>query len=281
MGGPELGLDSLSLVELLTALESTFDLELERSIWAEQQGLSLGHLIDRIEALSPSEATPQVVPASSEPEARTTEQRAWAMPARLARAARSLHSRRDYLVLERELELPTPAIEADASIEVRLARASDVAGIERIFGPRRGERNAGELRQRIEAGYLCLGAWRDGQWAGIDYLSAGRHRHGFLNLEVAPGEGHVYAFGLHEGARFRGLGVGLKLLAASIDLAREQGYRRQFTIVEHDNERMLSASVQIFGFRVVGQLSCNRIAGRTRTSGQVHGLPLEGRTLFL
>jgi len=194
---------------------------------------------------------------------------------------RQIRSRQEYLILERDLQLTVVHPPTRVNVEVRRVRPEDVAGVATLFGPRRGARNVTELGERLAAGYHCLGAWVDGRWAAIDYVTDQRHWHGFLRLAVVPAPGHVYGFGLHEAPRLQGLGVGLTLLAASIDLARSRGYRRQFTIVERGNQRMLSASVQIFGFRVAGQLVRGTVAGISRTTGGLGDAPLRGRELIL
>lgn len=202
-------------------------------------------------------------------------------PRGLRLSAPSVGAHRKYVVLERDLSLPLEDVPSTRSIEVRAAHREDAAGIASLFGPKRGQRNVAELTKRIDAGVLCLGAWIDGKWAGIDYVTEARHWHGFLHLAIEPAAGHVYAYGLHEGEEWKGLGVGLALIAKSIELSQRSGYRRQYTIVERDNERMLSAAGQIFQFRPVGELESRGIGRFVRTTGRVQGQALRGSALAL
>lgn len=262
-------------------------MEFETALWVEQQALTIEHLIARIGALAPvavlsgTSGFGETDPTAVDGEDSASRGRRGRVLRRALALGRQIRSRQEYLILERDLGQTVVHPPSRVSVDVRPVRPEDVPGVAELFGPRRGARNVTELGERLAAGYHCLGAWVDGRWAAIDYVTDQRHWHGFLRLTVVPAPGHVYGFGLHEAPRLQGLGVGLTLLAASIELARSQGYRRQFTIVERGNQRMLSASAQIFGFRVVGQLVRGTLAGISRTTGGLGDAPIRGRELIL
>lgn len=61
----------------------------------------------------------------------------------------------------------------------------------------------------------------------------------------------------------RGRGIGLALLAYSLRVSRELGFRAQLTAVRQDNQPMLAACVQLLGFRQIGHARRTRILGFT------------------
>lgn len=90
-----------------------------------------------------------------------------------------------------------------------------------------------------------------------------------------------YGGELWEHAEFRGKGVGMSLLAASLAKAKKAGYLRQVTIVKAHKTKMLSAAVQLYGFEKTGTISVHRLLRRPFSIWQKGGKSGYSRTLAM
>lgn len=54
--GPEVGLDSLGLMEFLAALEEKFGVEFPDSLWSDRRQFTLGRLVDHLVSMRPDAA---------------------------------------------------------------------------------------------------------------------------------------------------------------------------------------------------------------------------------
>jgi GNAT superfamily N-acetyltransferase len=96
---------------------------------------------------------------------------------------------------------------------------------------------------------------------------------------VSPGA--CYAFFLSEAPDARGRGIGLALAAYSFAVARQRGFRTQFTHVWDGNNAMLAAATQLLGFRMIGSALRWHVLGATRWSWQVDGTRRSGSRLVM
>jgi GNAT superfamily N-acetyltransferase len=110
-----------------------------------------------------------------------------------------------------------------------------------------------------------------------------------LDLLSATGEDEVtirqpdacFGYWLTEAPAARGRGIGLALVAYSLPVARDRGFRAQLAWVAEDNTAMLAAATQLLGFRSVGTASRLRVLGLTRWSWDVRGRSGRGPRLVL
>jgi GNAT superfamily N-acetyltransferase len=123
----------------------------------------------------------------------------------------------------------------------------------------------------------------------IALVAVDRNRIVALDLLSATGEeeveveqpGACFGYWLTEAPAARGRGIGLALVAYSLVVARERGFRTQVTWVAEDNSAMLAAATQLLGFRSIGTASRLRLLGLTRWSWDVRGRRGRGGQLVL
>lgn len=85
-------------------------------------------------------------------------------------------------------------------------------------------------------------------------------------LEYQLDEGTCCGVDLYEQPSYQRQGIGLSLLIASLVEAKRLAFRRQTTIVEATNLRMLSATTHLLGFEHIGRIQTARVFGRPRST---------------
>jgi acyl carrier protein/GNAT superfamily N-acetyltransferase len=278
LGELGLGLDSLGLVKLLTAVEATFGVDLPDDIWVARGPLSIADLAELVaaapvwEAPAPAEVrTPSVIRGRME----TAEQAlageglahraAWAGLRVLAPVKQFAFGYSRNLVLERPLDdVTTAPIEPPPGIDLRRYQPGDegrLAGLWPGFAERHGRRF---LDRSLREGAIALVAVEGGRIVALDLLSGT----GEEEVDVEQ-PGACFGYWLTEAPAARGRGIGLALVAYSLPVARWLGFRTQVTWVAEDNTAMLAAATQLLGFRSIGTASRLRLPGYTLWSWNV------------
>jgi acyl carrier protein/GNAT superfamily N-acetyltransferase len=289
LGDLGVGLDSLALVKLLTAVEATFGVDVPDDVWTARGPLSVDVLAD-IVAEAPKRADAVGAPAEP-PLVRGRMERAeqalagrglvhraaWTAVRLAAPAKRFVFGSIRTHVLERRLEdaSPLPA-EAPPGIVLREYVAGDEDGLTGLwpaFAERHGRRT---LRRSLRDGAIALVAAEGNRIVALDLVSAT----GEADVRVEQPDA-CFGYWLTEAPAARGRGIGLALVAYSLRVARERGFRTQLTWVADDNTAMLAAATQLLGFRSVGTASRLRLLGLTRWSWEVDGRKGRGRRLVL
>jgi acyl carrier protein len=284
LGGQGLGLDSLGLVEFVTALENRFQIELPDDLWTEREKLSIRHCA---ELIAKSGVTMSLVAQAYEPipNQRSTIGLSWSEKATssirelgIVRGIAWMVGRvglhiADWFYLRQKNYILTADLTRQSvprqtsSIDLILREVSADDG--RAFGEFcssvvyrtiANRRMSMELfRKRLSAGYVCLGAWHDDILVGVSWLSDEGYKCAVTGLQLYWPNESCYAMELFEHPEHVSKGVGLALLGYSLAVAKERGYRKQVTMVLSRNVRMLSAAVQLFGFVKVGEINTTRI----------------------
>jgi GNAT superfamily N-acetyltransferase/acyl carrier protein len=267
----ELGLDSLAMVSFLTALERDFGVALEDVIWVERGRLTLGYVVDLVCRGRPGAVAPEGAPAAlpgrpvrsaaSESgsadgyEPRTSEFDPRQRLPPLRRLRRIVIGRIRFCLLRCELTERLPECAASIDLQIR-----EIAGDDpRLNVPWVSGRHERELWTR--EGHMCLTAWHGSELAGAVWLSTtGTTSDSPIRIRTAPGS--CYGFLLDENPSLRGHGVGLVLLAHSLRDAYRRGFRRQWTLVDAKNRKMLLVVTQMFGFEKLGEIDQYRLLGR-------------------
>jgi acyl carrier protein/GNAT superfamily N-acetyltransferase len=290
LGELGLGLDSLGLVKLLTAVEATFAIDLPDDIWIARGPLSLADLADLVAAAPEREApAPVEVRALSVIRGRmeraehalagggVAHRAALVVLRMLAPVKQFAFAYSRNFVLERRLDdITTAPIEAPPGIDLRRYAPGDegrLAGLWPAFAERHGRRFLG---QSLREGAIALVAANGSRIVALDLLS----RNGGEEVEVEQPDA-CFGYWLTEAPTARGRGIGLALVAYSLLVARECGFRAQLTWVAEDNTAMLAAATQLLGFRSIGTASRLRLLGLTRWSWDVRGRRGRGRQLVL
>jgi acyl carrier protein/GNAT superfamily N-acetyltransferase len=290
LGELGLGLDSLGLVKLLTAVEAAFAVDLPDDIWVARGPLSIADLAELVaaapetEARAPAEVrAPSVVRGRMEraeqvlAEGGVAQRSAWVALRMLAPVKQFAFGYSRNLVLERRLDDVTKApIEPPPGIDLRRYEPGDegrLAGLWPAFAERHGRRF---LRRSLREGAIALVAAEGSRIAALDLLSGT----GEEEVEVEQPNA-CFGYWLTEAPTARGRGIGLALVAYSLLVARESGFRTQLTWVAEDNAAMLAAATQLLGFHSIGTASRLRFAGYTHWAWAIRDRRGRGRRLVL
>lgn len=272
--------DSLSLVQLVTAIEVKFQTELPDTIWMDRDGLTLDRLIEAVEKSGPigkKPVHPVVTPKREEPTRSEAAQSklmkvVYAMRERgliggtrwaLARFGRfiapRLYQRIDRVVLERDLSRVIPSHTPAVPLEIREATEADAPALSAFFATFHRKMDEDFLRHRLRHGYFCFIASHQGTLVGMTWVSTAGDRCVFTGLQLQMLPGACYAFELYERAAYGGKGVGLALLSQGLLEAKQRGFARQISWVDVSNTKMLSAAIHMFDFVKVGSIRTTRL----------------------
>lgn len=290
LGELGVGLDSLALVNLLTAVEAAFQVELSDDIWTERGPLSVNDLAEIVRSTRPAPSQASSVQADSallHGRMEQLEQRlrrrgavgraAWTAVRVGAPVRRFLFVRTRHLVLERRLDNGIPAeLSAPSGIEFRLVAPAETPDLSGLWAPAHARRMTKVFQREVDRGAIALVASEAGRIVAVDLLSGA----GGLEVEVTS-PGACFGFLLAEARAARGRGIGLALATYSFRVARELGFRAQLTHVWDGNTAMLAAATQLLGFRIVGTARRTRLLGVSRWSWEIAGKGGRGPRLVL
>ena len=288
LGELGLGLDSLALVNLLTAAEASFGVELPDDIWTARGPLSIAGLAEIIRGTPAAAAA--APPAHADPvlhgRLERVEERlgrygpfgraAWAAVRVTAPAARFLYSSTRHLLLERPLDEPIPELPASRGVELRPLAAADLPGLAKLWAPVHARRSRRALERLLGGGAVALVACEQGRVVALDVISPS----GGEEVEVVRPDACFGAY-LTEAREARGRGIGLALAAYSFEIACERGFRVQLSHVWEGNSAMLASATQLLGFRRIGVARRRCVAGTTRWSWEEGGRRRSGPRLVL
>ena len=288
LGELGVGLDSLALVNLLAAVEDVFTVELPDDIWTARGPLSLNDLVDIVAMTptaaapsSPADRTPLVLHGRMERLEYALGRRglagraAWGAVRFAAPAKRFLFSRTRHILLERRLDGLT-SLAPPSGVDLRPSRPGDEAGIADLWTPVHARRSRLVVERALRRGAIALVAVEGSRIMALDLVSA----NGDDDVAIVRPDA-CYGFFLTEARDARGRGIGLALVAFSLRVARERGFRVQLTHVWEGNTTMLAAATQLLGFRPIGIARRLRVAGLTQWSWQVGGKRGRGTRLRL
>ena len=290
LGELGVGLDSLALVNLLSAVEAAFRVELSDDIWTERGPLSVNDLAEIVRSTRPAAAptlSAQGDSAALHGRMEQLEQRlrrrgsagraAWAAIRMAAPARRFLFARTQHVLLERRLdEEISTEIAPPPGIEFRLLLPGERPDLSDLWAPVHARRMTKVFQREVDRGAIALVASVGHRVVAVDLLSGS----GGLDVEVnSPGV--CFGFLLAEARAARGRGIGLALAAYSFRVARERGFRTQLTHVWKGNTAMLAEATQLLRFRIVGSARRMRVLGISRWSWQIRGKRGRGPLLVL
>jgi acyl carrier protein/GNAT superfamily N-acetyltransferase len=288
LGELGVGLDSLALVRLLTAVEADFGVDIPDDVWTDRGPLSISDLADIVTEAPKREA---VVVAAEPTLVRGRMERAesalagggvahraaWAGARLLGPVKQFAFGYSRNFVLERRLDdLAGMQVEPPPEIALRAYVPEDegsLAGLWPGFAERHGR---SFLRRSLQEGATALIAVEESRIVALGLMSAA----GEEEVDVGRSDA-CYGYWLTEAPAARGRGIGLALVAYSLRVARERGFQAQLTWVAEDNTAMLAAATQLLGFRSIGTASRLRVLGLTRWSWQVGGRRGRGKRLVL
>ncbi len=283
LGDLGVGLDSLALVKLLTAVEGRFGVDVPDDVWTARGPLSVeglaGIVAEAPERDGPAAEETTLVRGRMERAEHAlagggaAHRAAWAAVRLAAPAKQFVFARSRTFVLERRLGDAIP-VEPPPGIVLReYAGDGDLSGLWPSFAERHGRRF---LRRQVQEGAIALVAAEGDRIVALDLLSAT----GEDEVRVEQ-PGVCFGYWLTEAPEARGRGIGLALVAYSLGVARERGFRSELTWVADDNAAMLAAATQLLGFRSVGTASRLHVLGFTLWSWDIDGRRGRGPKLVL
>lgn len=293
LGQIGVALDSLAIVQLVTAIEAAFGVELPDDVLANRGSLSLGELVDLVAGSSPERepaATPPALDLTLPPphhrmerlrhrlEARGLPGQLLWTAARLAwPPARFMFARSRHFILERPVRASEQAMvepPPGVTLQEGIPAGADLSGLWPDFVEKRSRRL---VERWLREGAWSLAALEGERVVALDLLSAA----GYDEIELRAERLACWGLYLVEAPAVRGRGIGLALLAYSLQSASDRGFCAQLTSVRDDNRPMIAACMQILGFRRLGTATRTRMLGATRWSWEVEGRTGRGRRLTL
>ncbi len=288
LGASGLGLDSLGLVQFVSSLEKHFGVEIPEDIWFDRGVLTIRNFVEiiresRTERIGYSPRSISEVmdflPANTSyawkirkafTHAGVQEGMRWIWKRAMGKIQPLFYHPVSHVILLRDLTTEIPAVApSEGGLVVRETPFLSEGEVADLW-PRRDRRTMTQLmRQRARAGYICLTAWRENEIVGIDWLSLSGDFDSSTGLEITTADGCCYAMNLYE--KYRGQGIGLALLAASLEEGRRRGCTIQVTIVQESNTRMMSVATQMFGFRQIGSIRTRRFLGQATSTWKKDG----------
>jgi acyl carrier protein/GNAT superfamily N-acetyltransferase len=289
LGELGVGLDSLALVKLLTAVEATFGVDIPDDVWTDRGPLTVDALAEIVAEAPKREAGVSVPTQNTLRRGRMeraehalaggglAHRAAWQLLRLLAPVKELAFGYSRTFVLERRLDdLVAMPIEPPPGIVLRPYMPEDedgLAGLWPAFAEPHGRRF---LRRMLRQGAIALVAAEGRRIVALDLLSATGEDEVTIRQPDA-----CFGYWLTEAPAARGRGIGLALVAYSLPVARDRGFRAQLAWVAEDNTAMLAAATQLLGFRSVGTASRLRVLGLTRWSWDVRGRSGRGPRLVL
>ena len=298
LGAEGLGLDSLGTVEFLTALEGSLEIRFPDEFWSRGPR-TLGDIVDFVAAARARAPDVSRTPAAPSPRppaahghgpdlvAEALREQGWWRGLRwtaerfVEHYGRFLYARQHQVILQRNFAgAPLPAVPAAVPLEFRTATPDDAAALSG-FWPRHSDYWLRLLRERFANGSHCFVALHEGKIVGIDWVSGKRADTAMIGLRVEMLPGSCVGENLFEHQDHRRRGIGLALLAFSLQESRRLGYARQVTLVSAWNQRMLVTAVQLLGFQPIGEIVTTWRLAQPRTSWRVGDRTGVGGTLVL
>ncbi|MEW6511264.1 MAG: acyl carrier protein [Bacteroidota bacterium] len=274
-----LGLDSLALLNFLTAVEKRFGVELPDSIWAQKDDLTIRKFADLVRvgggtlAVAPASPAVQDVGDTGYDGGAVSVSPFWHALARIMRME-------TFYLLARDLRAgsipqPHPAI----PLTLREGTLDDLPALRGFWPADKQERKEQRFRERLAKGFTPLTAWRDSEILGIDWISATGDFEPNTGLNIVTSSGTAYGFDLYE--KHQGLGAGFALLCRSLHECVTRGFSRQVTLVSGNNVRMLNVATRLAGYEHAGSVRTWKLGKRRISLWRSRGTQGIGGTMIV
>lgn len=281
-----LGLDSLALLESITALENRFEIEIPETIWVDQGRLTFNDLVGLIAKSLGDRELPTLAPAhnavATGPMARpesawgkltaTAQHRgvlpalSWAATKIVAKFVRLLYQKVRFYILAFDLSAqPIPTLPAPSGTTFGEVSPNDLPATGGLWQKVVAKEKQRLFIDRLSKGYTGYATWLNGKIVGLCWVTDDGDYEPDTGLQVKLRERSCYGFDLNEHPDFQGMGIGLATVSYSLRKSQERGRRFHYSLVNAENERMLAASIQILGYRKVAEIVTTRRLCRPRS----------------
>lgn len=293
VGSLGLGLDSLALLQFITALENQFRIEFPDTLWTDPAKITISHLAELVTA----HQQVAVIPHNGNGHGQRKPERSirqivredgyvrgffpvvQRLPKRLLRTVISSHS--FYIISFDLTSQAVPCYQPAIPLEIRTGTPDDLDAVTAIWRPSEQEEKRHLYLERLRNGFTGFIAFHNDRAVGIDWLSKSGDTEKTMGLTVTVKPGVCYGLDLNEHPDFHGKGVGMSLLAHAVRESHTLGFKKQYAIVHDKNEKMLGAAIHLLGFKKVGELSTTTLFGTPRSSWNLYAQTGHGRTLEL
>ena len=271
-----LGLDSLALVEYITSLEKTFNIEIPDETWIERGQLTLQSLVETLnQSFKGSVATPtNLHPPDKGLGAaqqlknytgnvfflRTVYYSLRRLIRRIFGLLKRIYDHEQFYILTFDLaNQSVPEFNPSANVTFRNASNEDFQALEGFWGKRETKKKLGIFHDRFSRNFVCYAAWINNQLVAQDWVTNSEDHEPYTGLTIRMGPGSSYGLDLQEHPKFKNQQIGLSLLSHSLQELKKQGFHKQYSIVSSRNKIMLRSSIQFFGFKKIGEIRTTRI----------------------
>lgn len=290
LGEGGVGLDSLALVELVTALENHYDIDIPEEEWIDRGRLTIDVLAEIVArglkedtSGERSDRNGEHIEHGSRPgrgeRMRTAFEEQgvlggakWIAEKAVKKTTGAAFQQSSFYILSYDLRSTSATtLPNNPELTFRLAELKDIGAAEQIYAPQERQRKRQRFHERISNGHLCYAAWIGNRMVAIDWVTDKTDFEPTTGLTISPSPGSCYGLDLREHPDFKSQGIGMALLGHCLNDCRQRGYRTQFAIVDATNKKMLMASVQLLGFRTVGRIWSKKVIGKTSTQWEING----------
>jgi GNAT superfamily N-acetyltransferase len=253
----ELGFDSFALLTVVTGLEAAVGRGFPEEYWEHRPALRIRDLVEAVERFGEP-----VDRSVAEPD------RSSMLATAAARVLWRAYNRLDVVLLDRKLDDSLPTLVPPPGVVLRRATPADDGSLVELW-PRSRRRGAvRRLRTWRGQGYVALGAFEDGRAVALDWL----HHSDPEGAVVAADPATCLGIDLRLRRGHENRGIGLALLAYSLEVAREEGYLRQAAYVARENHPMRMACTALLGFAEIGTARRDTLFGRAHWTWIRNGL---------
>ena len=290
LGELGVGLDSLALVNLLTAVEAAFQVELSDDIWTERGPLSVNDLAEIVRSTRPAAAP---APSAQERSAllhgrmEQVEERlrqrgsvgraAWAVIRMAAPVRRFLFARTQHVLLERRLdEEISTEIAPPPGIEFRLLLPGERPDLSDLWAPVHARRMTNVFQREVDRGAIALVACSEGRVVAVDLFSGAA---AWTSKWTARAPASVSCW-----RRRRMPAVGASGWPSPLTRSAWRGseaFGLSARMSGRATRRCSPRATQLLGFRIIGSARRMRVLGLTRWSWQIRGQRGRGARLVL
>lgn len=293
LGQSGVGLDSLGVLQLVTAIEAEFGIAVPDDFLTSHGSVTLAEIVDFVTASAPVRE-PKTVPPVQDPTAPPVHHRMerlrddlegyglagrllWGAALFVWPAVRFTFSRSRHVILERSVQAVGQApVESPVGVALHdgIPAGADLSILWPDFLRARSRRS---VEKWLRKGAWALTAVEGERVVGLDLLSST----GSDEVELRADRLACWGHSLYEAPAMRGRGIGLALLSYSLLSASERGFRSQLALVRDDNRPMLAACTQLLGFQTIGTATRTRVLGLMHWSWEAEGHKGRGRRLTL
>ena len=289
MGEVGLGLDSLALVEFVTLLEDTFNVEFPNKIWTDKDQLTLQKFIEHIEENQQSNAKINKqkmelfndfdkIPINKVKKALLIiKTNGFGSGTKWLLSYFFYRIERRYILSFDLANNNIPEYYSTLDLKFSLATEENFIQISEIY-PK--PISIDEFRRRQNSGYLCFLAWHENKVVAFDWIACNEHYDPDTGLTFKLNEKSCYGLELFENKEYKEKGIGLALLAFSLKESKQRGYEKSITWVDSDNLKMLNASIHILGHNKIGEIIKKIILLKSSIKWSINGHTGRGKIVI-